>query len=1056
MRPLIQHEAILASAGSGKTFQLAHRYIRLLANGVEPNRIIAITFSRKAAGEIFTAIVTHLRTAAASDTEAHNMAERIQRPELGSADFLHILRRFLNDLQRLHISTIDSFTIGILRAFPMELGIAPAFDVTNNQSIDAEHARTDALTRLFREPDQDTEAKQELLEAFKQATHGRETKTFAREFDQFIADYQEFYKLLPDQTAWGQPRRIWPDGCVWLSPASNLRTTLESLRAHAETGEWKTFARDKWYEFLTELEAWHPGLPWNRIAYLADRLLAAAHQLRNGTIDLKINRDTYTRSGPPAEWMRTIVHHLMHLTIKASLESTQGIYRLLNRFERLYDAQIRRPGLITFDDAQFLIIQGGRVLSRAADDPTRLHIDFRLDSRLDHWLIDEFQDTSDLQWDVLRNLADEVLQDTQGTRSFFFVGDVKQAIYGWRGGNYKLFGQILEQYGARIEQRPLNTSFRSSQAVLDAVNQVFDTLPDDIPEAVREQWTAYWGVHTCRDDKPPPPGHMAFIEAGEDRLDQEACYRACADLLREIDPLRRGLTVAILVRQGKTAKAVANVIRAVCPDIPVAIEGESEVADNPVVLLLLALVHYAAHPGDTLAREHIRMSGITASPPDPASLLMEIHRRGYQAFLRRWSDVLNETHPLDDFGLYRLHALIDAAGEFDATGKRHPDDFTAFIRAYTFPEQAADSTVRIMTIHKSKGLGFDLVLLPELTGGIVAGLDRGIHVARDAAGHPDWALLMPNKSVRAQDPVLHRESVQAEYDGTFESLCVLYVALTRAKRGLYCIAAPPPKTTSSLNFASYLRLQLGGDMGANPTDALTLNKKEYGVIHQCGEPDWFKTCAPPKQAAATKAKPLPPRFPKKKSKQRRLLQVSPSSRAEEPRAAHMLFEPKVTRSLDFGTAVHGLFEQVDWSDTVNTDEAIAQWRATVPVPDNEAVEHFKVALSKPEFQAALAKPDGNVTLWREQMFEAVIDDEWITGTFDRVIIVRDPSGRVTQAEILDFKTNDVQEDTLLATAAHYRPQLQLYAKALAKLIAYPAEKIPCKLLFTRPGRVVTV
>ncbi len=1057
MRSLIQHEAILASAGSGKTFQLAHRYIRLLAHGVEPHRIIAITFSRKAAGEIFTAVVTHLRTAASSDREARTMAERIQMPDLNAADFLAILRRFLNDLQRLHISTIDSFTIGILRTFPMELGVSPVFDVTNNQSVEAEQARFDALSRLFRAPQEDEESKRELLEAFKQATHGRETKTFAREFDQFIADYQEFYKLLPHRDRWGEPSRIWPDGCPWLTPPTNLTAAIESLRTHTQAPPWASKAQEKWKSFLDELADWHPGLPWGRIAYLADKLINSAEPLRTGSAVITLWKK-YTVDGPPTEWMTTLIHHLMHICIKAALESTQGIHRLLDRFEQLYDAEIRRPGLITFDDAQFLIIQGGRTLSRMPDDPTRLHIDFRLDSRLDHWLIDEFQDTSDLQWDVLRNLADEVLQDTHGTRSFYFVGDVKQAIYGWRGGNYKLFGQILEQYGTRIQQRPLNVSFRSSQPILDAVNQAFDTLPDDVPEPVRDQWRHYWGEHTCRQDKAPPPGHMAFIEAGEDRNNQEACYNACADVLREIDPLRRGLTVAILVRRNKTARHIANIIRAACPEIPVAIEGESEVADNPGVVLLLALIHYAAHPGDTLAREHIRMSPLADAfhGTSAGELLTGIYRYGYQDFLRRWGDRLEEARPLDDFGRHRLHALIDAAGEFDATGKRQPDEFTAFIRAYTFPEQAADSTVRIMTMHSSKGLGFDVIILPELTGKVVAGLERGIHVARDAEGQPDWALLMPNKSVRAEDNVLRRETEQAEYDGTFESLCVLYVALTRAKRGLYCIAAPPPKKSEKVvDGASFLRLQLGNDLGARPKETLMLNATTYGVIYETGTRDWFEDCSPPKLKTGVQHKPIPARFPKKKSKRRRLLRVSPSSRAEETRPAHLFFEPKVTRSLDFGTAVHELFERVDWSDHTPAEEAVAHWRETIPEIDDEAVAHFKEAYRTPEFQEALKKPEGEVTLWREKMFEAVIDDEWVTGTFDRVVVVRDAAGKVITAEILDFKTNDVSEETITGTVDHYRPQLKLYARALAKLINFPADRIACKLLFTRPGRVIT-
>jgi len=87
-------------------------------------------------------------------------------------------------------------------------------------------------------------------------------------------------------------------------------------------------------------------------------------------------------------------------------------------------------------------------LSRNAEDDRRLFIDFRLDAEIDHWLLDEFQDTSFGQWSVLRNLVDEALQDPTGARSFFFVGDVKQAIFAWREGDPRLFREIFDHYNA--------------------------------------------------------------------------------------------------------------------------------------------------------------------------------------------------------------------------------------------------------------------------------------------------------------------------------------------------------------------------------------------------------------------------------------------------------------------------------------------------------------------------------------------------------------------------------------------------------------------------------
>ncbi len=111
----IGHKAISASAGSGKTFQLAHRYIELMARGVEPDRIIALTFSRKAAGEIFDSVVRYLCLAASSPEAALRTAELIRKRDTGQRDFLQILRGLLESLHRLHIGTLDSFTVGVAK-----------------------------------------------------------------------------------------------------------------------------------------------------------------------------------------------------------------------------------------------------------------------------------------------------------------------------------------------------------------------------------------------------------------------------------------------------------------------------------------------------------------------------------------------------------------------------------------------------------------------------------------------------------------------------------------------------------------------------------------------------------------------------------------------------------------------------------------------------------------------------------------------------------------------------------------------------------------------------
>lgn len=1062
----IQHEAILASAGSGKTFALAHRYIRLLAAGVEPARIIAITFSRKAAGEIFVSIVKYLRQAAADDLKASGTAERIDCPHFQRADFLELLRRFVDQLHRLHISTIDSFTVSILRMFPMELGISPAFDLMDNGSVTAARARADALGRFFEDMNRDDPGRNELMESFKLATFGREEKTFARDFDQFIEEFQTCYKLLPMAAAWGSPERIWPEGNDWLaSEGPNLAEVLDALREQVADNEWDDYALGKWAEFIDALPAYLAGGAFDSVKYLGERLLAAADEIRRGEAEVKFRRRTYACDPKLNEALHQVVDGMMRSRLQLSMERTRGLFKLLHQFEHMYDTRVRRVGQLTFDDAQYVIQRGGLPLSRDAAEQNRLYIDFRLDSGLDHWLIDEFQDTSDLQWEVFRNLADEVLQDAEGRRSFFFVGDVKQAIYGWRGGNHKLFGQILAQYGERIERQGLNVSYRSTQPILEVVNRVCEQLPDRIDELVGDAWQPFWDTHRSAGHICDVPGYTALIEArGESDDEKLNRYHACGHVIRQLDPLRRGLSVGVLVRRNNIATAVGDVIRALCPDIPVAVEGQSTIGDNPVVRVLLSLIRYAAHPGHSLARLHVQMSPLRtlldSERLTPAKILRSLFREGYQTSIRSWGQELSEVVELDAFGMHRLQQLIEAAGDFDAGGQRDPDEFLAFIEGYSVPEQSSEVGVRVMTVHKSKGLGFDAVVLPDLPDGTSIDSARRdpLHIARDEEGQPDWALLMPDRAICEADSVLAEELKQARRDDCFENLCALYVALTRAKRGLYMITSPPPKKSESLNWSGMLRLQLAGDIVAPAGEDIELDSATHGLIYQDGEPDWYLDCHREEATADQKPAHISRRFVAATSLRRRLLRVSPSSRAEKPRPAHTFFMPTVNRSLDLGTAVHGLFEQVDWLGDMDLQAAITIWRQESGTMDEEAEHHFLRACGQPEFVDALRRPEGQVTLWRERSFEAVLEKEWVTGMFDRVVVIRDDKGKVVDAVIQDFKTNDVESDdaALQAAAEPYRAQLQLYAKALSKLIRFPEERIRTQLLFTRPGRVVEV
>jgi ATP-dependent helicase/nuclease subunit A len=707
----IRHQAIMASAGSGKTYQLAHRYIRLLSLGIAPENIIALTFSRKAAGEIFDSIINLLCEASISPIKAGKMASEIGEPTLRPDDCLSLLRRLLNALHRLHVGTIDSFTVKMLRTFPMELGVAADFEVMDSDGAAAKALRYDVLARIFNGDDLDAAAQREFFSAFKQATYGREEKGTMKLLDTLVGKYRGYFLQSPEIECWGKAEAIWKDGAAWLGEGHSIDDASSRLLKLLNDDGIPEKAIQRWKVFTECARGFCHGSAWDdHIEYLFDKLAPVREDLEGGSATVSMERRDYTLTVEECGLVLSILNNVLRAEFNPTIERTQGIYRVLDTFEKTYDKVARRKGELTFTDVQYLLTapnrqSGGILVSRERGKKDCLFIDHRLDVNLDHWLLDEFQDTSDLQWATLSNLAGEILHDKSGNRSFFYVGDIKQAIYGWRGGNAQLFQRVLSAYPDCIEVSPLSVSFRSCQCIIDSVNAIFDKLPDElIPTPVIKRWEDIWYKHGCAEVTVSPQGYAALIEPGSRDgkvVPAEERYQVVADLLNEIGPLKRSLSVAVLVRTNKTGKEVVDCLRANCPGIRIVHEGVATIVDNPLSGVLLSLVKFAFHPGNTLAWRHIQMSPLgeyiereKISRDDlPTILLHDIYDSGFHMFFRRWGANLGSCCSLDTFAETRLAQMIEAAAAFDANGKRDGGAFHRFMEEYqiTRPRQKTRS-----------------------------------------------------------------------------------------------------------------------------------------------------------------------------------------------------------------------------------------------------------------------------------------------------------------------------------------------------------------------------
>jgi ATP-dependent exoDNAse (exonuclease V) beta subunit len=1030
---------ILASAGSGKTYELTNRYVALLAGGASPERIAALTFTRKAAGEFFDKILGKLAAAAADAGQARKLAAEISSPELRPEDFGRMLRGVVDAMHQLSLGTLDGFFARIVRAFPLELGLGGDFDILPEQAAKLERRR--ALRELFAASSGVSDAaRRDFIEAFKRATFGAEEKNLSARLDAFVDENVEYYLAAPDPIRWGREEAIWPGGCPWLTTVAGRAEAARELEACLP---WSILAEGqeiRWRNFFLRLPEWQPGaeLP-DAVAYIVDRALDEWPEAGEMTIDRKRVALPPQASSP----LRRLVSAVVGAELARRMEMTQGLFAVLASYESVYDAAVRRSGRLTFSDLLRLLQPdgpgGAPPLSQRPGGDARLFIDWRLDAQIDHWLLDEFQDTSFGQWSVLRNLIDEAVQDPTGSRTFFYVGDAKQAIYTWRGGDPRLFREIFNHYnpaGAEtIRQEHRARSFRSGPAVIAMVNRVFgatEALGRLFPAAAVGRWADEWRSHETA--HPNLEGY-AELSSGED---QPARFAETLRILQRTEPLARGLDAAILVRTNKTAAALADYLRSE-GGLPAVAGSDLRVgSDNPLASGILALFRAAAHPGDRGAWGHVVMTplfavleerGLAAKEALSSQLPREIHTDGFEQTIVRWLALLEPRLAADDrFSRERGRQLAVAGRQFDATGSRDLAEFAEFAEGYAVRDAETAGIIRVMTVHKAKGLDFDLVILPDLEGQKLAQRrDEGPEVQRAADRSVEWVFQFPQKEFWRPDPVLSEHVAEAEADACYENLCLLYVAMTRAKRALYVITKPVGKSQSH-NFPRLLRETLG--------DAWSE-----------GDAAWHQKI--PLAAAAIEIGEAPA------SQNAGRMRRAPRRPARRPSAARTgtvvnaaaLFALERASAADLGAAVHALLAQVEWIDGPAEAARFEEtWR--IGRTDPAACALALAGLRALGFAQVWARPAGPAEVWRERPFEAVLDGAWVTGVFDRVVIARDASGRATAASVFDFKTDRIAgpEDRSKAEARH-APQLDLYRRAAGALLGLPPGAVTAEPVF---------
>ena len=739
-----RHLAYEASAGSGKTFALVIRYISLLYLGAKPNSVLTLTFTNKAANEMRERINVVLKELADKKRETE-LGEICKTTGLTKDELLSnrdkIYQNFLQS--DLKISTIDKFFAQILRKFSLNLALMPDFQ------IEEEADEQKFIESFLKEVKQHDKYKDLIKFAV------RESKKLGSIFqflDHLYAKDGEIKHIKPTPAMPDNTKEI-------LSLAKRLEELFLSCDKLSPSGKKSIMVKD-----LDDLlgKSW---LTKDTLEYhffkrcftpLADEIF---FELKSALKIYFTNKDAY---------------------LKQSYLELYQIYKDTKR------AQNIAQNKLSFNDVTNSVYE----LLRENIDSEFLY--FRLDAKIDHILIDEFQDTNVIQYKILEPILDEISSGI-GTKEFktlFYVGDIKQSIYRFRGGAKELFHHVQKVYDVKL--LALTTNYRSKAGVVSFVNESF-----------RDKIVGYKDQNFIGKEN---EGYVK-VTTNEELLDEivENVFMLIENGVREDE-------IAILTYTNSDAFVIEEALLERDKTLKITTQTSSKLINDPTVSAIIEFLKYLYFKENLYKANFLTSLGLSWDEP------LDIKKfNKNQDLLTLVKNIINH---------FKLYSGNRAIFKFLETISSYKN-----IEAFLFEseELAIESPskkqegLKILTIHKSKGLEFDHVIVA----------DRFKKPSADRS-----SLIFEYDDIELKDihvRIKNRDHFDKKYADALEAekrlsqddaLNLLYVAFTRAKESLIVCQN---ETNSSFAVLSLSDCEIG-TITPSPTDKET--KKEETLEYE--------------------------------------------------------------------------------------------------------------------------------------------------------------------------------------------------------------------------------
>ncbi len=738
--------ALKASAGSGKTFALSVRFLALLFKGANPSEILTLTFTKKATAEMKERILDYLKILQKENFEDEKEKEKSQNilkeleekyrldPSFVQNSAQEIYQRFLN--AEIRISTIDAFFQSILRKFCWFVGLGANFEVN-----------------------EDTKAhQQQLNESFLSALDNKQLNelsvfiTQCLSYDSYTSDsVLERLRFLKNKLYLFDPNKKDPvfDEERFLEKIRSLNQQIQSVETASDTAK-KAIKCDDFRGFLNSSLTW----------------LKKKGEYR----DFKKIKDEIPTLESECEEIEN--------DLKRYYEARESaLFKKFPKFIQLYDKATSKIQSLDFDAIKDKV----HALLNGYEEMPAEFFYFRLDSKIAHILIDEFQDTSLNDYKILAPFIDEIkagIGQAKWHRSVFFVGDVKQSIYGFRGS----FSSLFESVSKDFYHDNLEFNHRSSPLIINYVNTIFKKAYQNSPTAYLEQ-----KYPKASSNKHARDGYVkvSLVADGRELLLKQILQEAKNLLDHRIDPK----DITLLCATNDDALEIKNYLQKNLSAIRPSTESsaklsqfvESKIIKNALEYALAEepykpfYKHSVLKLAGYLHDDVIALAGFNPKKESVAGFVWKV---------MEWFELYTECAQI---------CLELAVGCEDA------NEFLEKLEAKEIASFKAEGA-QIMTIHKSKGMQFPYVIVCERLG--KPKTNNSNQFLEEYSGTELTHLYYRMKNREVVDKDYARALDKEEAAKNHEETNVYYVAFTRAELGLIVVAKDKKGMREKLDLAS--------------------------------------------------------------------------------------------------------------------------------------------------------------------------------------------------------------------------------------------------------------